>query len=65
MSLNNITISFEQYFSGHFTNFPSLCEALTLCSLRFAYTNMFIIDYHVNKDTPLLLFRTIIIEYCS
>ena len=29
------------FCSGHFTNFPFFCEALTLCSLRFSYTNMF------------------------
>ena len=29
-----------QIFSGHITNLAYICETLTLCSVRFAYTNM-------------------------
>ena len=35
-------------FSGHFTNCPSICEALTLFHLGLLTLTCFIIDYSVN-----------------
>ena len=43
--------------SGRFTNFHGICEALPLCSLKFANLTCFIIDYLANTDTPFLLFN--------
>ena len=41
-------ISNQMFLSGHFTTFPSICEALTFWLLTLT---RFIIDYHFKKYT--------------
>ena len=36
-------------FSGHFINFPCVCEALGLCSYRFAYTTCLLLTIMLTK----------------
>ena len=45
-------------FSGHFNNFPCICEGLTQRSLMLTLT-CFIIDYHGSNNTLFLLCRCV------
>ena len=47
------------YCWGNFTNCACTCEASTFYSTRFLTLTWFMIEYHVNKGIPFLLFKCV------
>ena len=49
-------ISNQIFFSGNYTDCPYICEAQTLCSLSFVYTNMCYYRLSCQQRYPICVF---------